>query len=105
MDAIFGTIRNGRVELDAPADWPDGQRVAVLPHLDGEPVGTELPRIELPDGRVVPFNGNAEHFKLLADQMGRPIPVETTPEDKASFDRALEETNRLYGDALKRLAK
>lgn len=24
-----GTIRNGRVELDAPADWPEGTRVLV----------------------------------------------------------------------------
>lgn len=26
---LAGTIRNGRVELDAPMDWPEGTRVTV----------------------------------------------------------------------------
>jgi hypothetical protein len=87
-EPIFGTIRNGRVELDSPIDWPDGQRVAILPHLDGEPVGTELPEPELPVGRIVPYNGGPEHDKLLAEQMGRD-PIERKPEEEAAFEKAL----------------
>jgi len=103
-DAILGTYRNGRIELDERPNWPDGQSVAILVHLDGEPIGTDVPRIELPDGRVVPFNNSPEHCGLLAEQMGRPNPIEWTPEEAGAFDKALVDMNRLYGDALKRLA-
>ena len=27
---IVGTIQNGQVQLDVPADWPDGTRVTLL---------------------------------------------------------------------------
>ena len=31
MNAINGTYRNGQVELDGPADWPEGCRVRIAP--------------------------------------------------------------------------
>jgi hypothetical protein len=76
--AILGTIRNGRVELDGATNWPEGQRVAVVPHEDGEPVGTIPPVIELADGQVVYFNGSPEHIKLLVEQMDRREPLTDT---------------------------
>jgi hypothetical protein len=105
MDQVLGTLKSGRIVLDEQADCAEGQRVAVLPHLDGEPVGTIQPCVELPDGKAVPFNGTPEHFKLLEEQMGRPYPVESMPEEAADFDNALAEVNRRYGDALKKLAE
>ena len=59
-------------------------------------------KIKLPDGRVVPFNDSPEHFKLLAEQMGRPDPVESSPEAEASFLAALKDMNRLYSTALRK---
>ena len=54
--------------------------------------------VELPDGRIVPFNDSPEHCTLLAEQMGRPYPVELTPEDDASFFAALEDMERWFPD-------
>ncbi len=31
MDSVPATFRNGRVELAAPVDWPDGTQVEVTP--------------------------------------------------------------------------
>jgi hypothetical protein len=31
MNAIHGTFKNGRVELDNPADWPEGCRLCIAP--------------------------------------------------------------------------
>jgi len=31
MDAIRATVRSGRLELDAPADWPEGTQVLIEP--------------------------------------------------------------------------
>ena len=31
MGTIYGTYHDGRVELDAPVDWPDGVRVGIEP--------------------------------------------------------------------------
>ena len=75
-DAVLGIYRHGRIELDEQPEWPDGQRVAILVHLEDEPIGTGVPRVELPDGRIVPFNDSPEHCKLLAEQMDRPFPGE-----------------------------
>jgi hypothetical protein len=34
MNAIRATVRNGRIEPDAPLDLPEGSRVLVVPELD-----------------------------------------------------------------------
>jgi len=104
MNALLGTYRQGRIILDSKPDWLDGQRVAILPHLDGEPIGTESPRAELPDGRVVPFDGSPEHFKLLKGQMNRHNSVGFMQDKEAAFFSALREVNRRYVDALRKLA-
>jgi hypothetical protein len=31
MSAIHGRVKNGKIELPAPADWPDGTEVEVRP--------------------------------------------------------------------------
>jgi hypothetical protein len=31
MDTIKATVKRGRVELDVPADWPEGTEVAIYP--------------------------------------------------------------------------
>ena len=38
MAAIRGTIRDGKVEFDAPPGWPDGTEVAVTAPADTGPV-------------------------------------------------------------------
>jgi hypothetical protein len=100
-DAVLGNYRSGRIEFEHRPDWPDGQRVAILLHLEGEPIGTGVPRVELPDGRIVPFNDSPEHCKLLAEHMGRPFPGEMMPEDDASFFAALEDMERWFAEGVR----
>lgn len=85
MDEVLRTLKAGRIVLDEQPDWPEGQRVWVMPGLDDEPPGTVLPWIRLPDGRHVPVNGTPEHSKLLAEQMREGEPVEMTPEEEARW--------------------
>jgi len=37
MSAITGTVKNGQIVLDQPADWPEGSRVVVEPLPGGRP--------------------------------------------------------------------
>jgi hypothetical protein len=42
MTIIHGQVRNGRIEAVAPADWPDGTPVEILPlAIPPEPVGID----------------------------------------------------------------
>ena len=50
MSALLkGVVRNGRVELDAPIDWPDGTEVVVAssdPNRDDDPMSpAEIARV------------------------------------------------------------
>ncbi len=36
MNAILSVVKNGRVEVDVPADWPDGTPVRVELGLNGQ---------------------------------------------------------------------
>jgi hypothetical protein len=105
-----------------------------MPGLDDEPPGTVLPRVRLPDGRRVPIDGSPERSRLLAEQMGEGEPVAMTPEEEArwhadlkwigdytleavrkdmgldqerrdAFQAALNEVNRRYASALRKLAE
>jgi len=35
MNAVLGMVKNGKVEVDAPADWPEGSPVRVKLELNG----------------------------------------------------------------------
>ena len=42
MNAIKATVRQGRLELEAPADWPDGTEVLIEPTtVPSETIGIE----------------------------------------------------------------
>ena len=36
MNAILGVVKNGRIEVDVPPDWPDGTPVRVELGLNGQ---------------------------------------------------------------------
>jgi hypothetical protein len=105
MDQVLGRLKNGRIVLDEQPDWPEGQRVWVMPGLDDKPPGTVLPWVRLPDGRRVPIDGSLEHCKLLAEQMGEGEPMQMTKDEERRFYEALDEVNSRHGKALKRLAE
>ncbi len=43
MNAILGTVKNGRVEIDAPPDWPEGSPVRVELGFNGKATDDERP--------------------------------------------------------------
>jgi len=43
MNAILGIVKNGRVEVDAPPDWPEGSPVRVELGLNGKATDEERP--------------------------------------------------------------
>jgi hypothetical protein len=105
MDQVLGRLKDGRIVLDEQPDWPEGQRVWVMPGLDDEPPGMVLPRVRLPDGRKVPIDDSPEHLKLLAEQMGEGETMQMTEDEERRFYEALDEVNARYGNALKRMAE
>jgi hypothetical protein len=34
MSAIEGVVRNGRIEVTVPTDWPEGAKVTIIPLLE-----------------------------------------------------------------------
>ena len=76
MSTIQGTYRGGRVDLDAPVDWPDGLRVEVV-----DPARPWIGRAEeewpdTPEGR-----------EALLARFDAIEPLEFTPEEEAEFDK------------------
>ena len=44
MPTVHGTVKNGKIVVDAPADWPEGTEVEVRPAVDDDdPPGTVGP--------------------------------------------------------------
>jgi hypothetical protein len=41
MDAIKATVRQGRLELEAPPEWPDGTEVLIEPTAPSEKIGID----------------------------------------------------------------
>ena len=78
MNVVHGTYREGRVELDAPVEWPNGSRVAVLPSNDS--VG--LVESDWPD--------SPETRAALIERLDGIEPLELTPADDAEIGAARE---------------
>lgn len=80
MNTITGVIRNGRIEIDLPAEWPDGQTVEVT-LADEEPEQmTEEKWPTTPEGIEAWFKG-----------LCRLGPLFQTPEEEAAFHSAIEQ--------------
>ena len=44
MDAILSVVKNGRIEIDAPSNWPEGSPVRVELGLNGQDkLGEDVP--------------------------------------------------------------
>ena len=78
MNVVHGTYREGRVDLDAAVDWPNGSRVAVLPSNDS--VG--LVESDWPDC--------PETRAALLQRLDAIEPLELTPADEAETRAARE---------------
>ncbi len=76
MNALKGTVKNGQIVLDEPADLPEGTRVEVVPAEAGRP--TLGMREE--DWPTTP-----EGIAALLKRMDEVEPLEMTPEEEADL--------------------
>lgn len=74
MIAIKGTVRNGQVVLDEPADLPDGARVEVVPAASPEYGMREEDYPTTPEG-----------IAALVKRMDAIEPMAFTPEEEADL--------------------
>src|SRR5262249_44529222 len=75
MAAIKGTLKNGTIILDRPADWPDGSRVRVEPLEEEQSLGV----------RDEDWPNDPEGIAKLLARMDRVEPFEMTPEEEAEL--------------------
>ncbi len=78
MTAISGTYKNGRIILDAPADWPEGCRVIVEPAPQGETLGI----------REEEWSDTPEGIAAWLQWYDSLEPIERTPQEEAEWQTA-----------------
>ena len=74
MNAILGMVKNGRVEVDAPPNWPEGATVRVQLGMNGQ-AEHAVEKPETPEE----IEGWIRRFRAIE-------PIETTPEEEASWE-------------------
>ena len=80
MTMIKATIKGGRLEVDVPADWPDGTQVEVYPLGPGTQ----------DDGEVM----SAEDIAQTLAAMDQVEPLEITDAERASWEAECEVRTR-----------
>jgi hypothetical protein len=78
MTAIRATVKNGKIELDAPSDWPEGTEVLIEPDPHPAPLG--LRDEDWPD--------TPEGIARLLASMDRIEPLILTAEEEAEWEAA-----------------
>jgi len=93
MDAIRAIVRSGRLELDAPPDWPEGTEVLI------EPMNSRWEKIGIDESE---WNDDPSSLADWGAWTQTIEPLEFTPEESermAEFDNQM----RLYNlDAVRR---
>ena len=89
MQYFVGTYRDGKIVLDQPVDWAEGERVIVT--LASEHVG-------LVEG-VWPDDGSPEGEAEILRRMREFEALEDDPEAAADFEAALKEVRRFSREA------
>jgi hypothetical protein len=80
MNALQGTVKNGRIILDDAAEIPEGTRVEVLP------VAEELPTLGM---READWPTTPEGIAALLDRMDQVEPGWLLPEDDDAWRTAI----------------
>jgi hypothetical protein len=92
MNAVKGVVKNGRVSVDAPPDWPEGCPVIVEPI----PAPSQKVGIDESDWRDDP-EGLADWSAWIETIE----PLEFTPEEIAAFERFQGEVRRYNIEAVR----
>jgi hypothetical protein len=78
MNVIHGTWKNGQIQLDEPADWPEGCRVVIEPAARESSVG--IPEEDWPE--------TPEEIAEWLKWYDAIEPLEMTPEEEAEWAAA-----------------
>ncbi len=93
MTAIKAIVKNGRIELATPPDWPEGCAVIVEPlQVPSEKVGLDESEWRDDPASLADWDHWIKTFQ----------PLEFTPEEKAAFARFQEEMRRFNREAVRR---
>ena len=87
MDAIRATVRSGRLELDAPPDWPEGTEVLI------EPMNRRWEKIGIDESDWSDDPASLADWEAWIQTIE---PLELTPEESkrmADFDSQMREYN------------
>jgi hypothetical protein len=92
MDAIKSIVKNGRIELTTPPDWPEGCEVII------EPVAPVSERIGLDEAE---WRDDAASLADWDAWLKTIEPLEFTPEEQAAFAKFDEEMRRFNIEAVR----
>ncbi|MFO0965340.1 MAG: hypothetical protein U0793_07100 [Gemmataceae bacterium] len=94
MTTIKAIVKDRRLTLDVPADWPDGMEVEIHPAAQGQngPMRPLTPDDPIPD---------LEECLAALKALG---PTEYEPGEREEIERQLKEMDRLSLEAMNRLA-
>lgn len=96
MNTILGVVKNGRVEIDAPPDWPEGSLVHVELGVNGsvtlddeqpetpEEIEERIRRLEAIEPAMTPEEEAAWHAERRACK-------EIEISNRAAYDKRIEE--------------
>jgi hypothetical protein len=93
MTVIKGVVTNGRIDLTAPADWPEGCEVVV------EPVPRATDKIGLDESEWRDDPAGLADWEAWIKTIE---PLEYMPEEQAAFARFDEEMRRYNIEAVRR---
>jgi hypothetical protein len=91
--AVPGTIHEGRVELEAPVDWPEGTKVKVsLVDPEGQKIGMSEEE----------WSDSPEALADWEAWFRSRQPLKMTAEEEAEFQKFQEEVGRYSKEAMRR---
>jgi hypothetical protein len=93
MNAIEVMVKNGRIDIATPADWPEGCRVVI------EPLPVAREKIGLDESE---WRDDAASLADWEAWIQTIQPLEFTPEEEAAFSRFDEEMRRYNIEAVRR---
>jgi hypothetical protein len=113
MQQVMATYRAGRIELDAPVDWPDGTRIQVEPLHSGIPVGRSSPSVRREFLDALENSGeygldenlwplSAQETQILLAAMDAAEPLDLSPEEIDRMEGEWRESKALQKELVRK---
>lgn len=93
MEALKTVVKNGRIDLAAPADWPEGCEVVI------EPLPVTTDKIGLDESEWGDDSASLADWEAWIKTIE---PLEFTPEEEAAIDRFNDDMRQFNLEAVRR---